>query len=68
MEKGDIVQITSETHHWFPCLIVVDEVKAWGIQGYALVPQDRGIPAAQAFIRLNSGEFEKVGQVAIGME
>lgn len=27
--EGDIVQITDTSHHWFPALLVVDEVRAW---------------------------------------
>lgn len=56
-EKGDVVQITNQEHHWFPCLIVVSESKDFGIQGYVTVPKK-----GDAFIRLNHDDFEVVGK------
>ncbi len=69
LEKNDIVQITDENHKWFPSLIVVSEVKSWGIQGYTHVPTNDDTPNAPAYIRLKEGEYEQVaGQVIIGTE
>ncbi|MCK9543756.1 MAG: hypothetical protein M0R03_17185 [Novosphingobium sp.] len=66
LEKGTIVQITNEQHHWFPCLIIVDEIKSWGIRGYITVPNnDREKTNGNAFIRLNNEEFEIVGKANI---
>ncbi len=67
---GDIIQITDESHAWFPCLLIIDEVKMWGVQAYALTPtkNDGSEKPAQYFNRLEFGEFEKVGVAVIGME
>ena len=63
LESGDIVQITDETHHWFPALIIVSEPKSWGIKGYALIPHSNkpGSQANTAYIRLEHGQFELCG-------
>jgi hypothetical protein len=62
---GDIVQITDESHHWYPCLIIVTEVKSWGIQGYITIPSNDNNPNGNAFIRLKDGEFEFCGCKAV---
>lgn len=59
---GDIVQITNSKHHWFPSLIIVDEVKGFGILGYMHIPDKSNSPA---YIRLNTEDFEYVGKAAI---
>lgn len=56
LKKDDIVQIVPE-HNWGGCLLVVDEVKSWGIQGYVEIPLK-----GQAYIRIKNGEFEVVGR------
>lgn len=53
---NDIVQVTNQENDWFPCLVVVSEIKAWGIQGYTSVPCQ-----GDAYIRLQAADYEKVG-------
>ncbi len=66
IEEADIVQITNPEHHWYPCLIVVNEVKSFGCQGYAVIPSNGQERAnGQAFIRLDSNDFEKVGRAIV---
>lgn len=60
VEEGDIVQITDETHEWFPSLIVVSEVKSFGVQGYVHIPMK-----GDAYIRLDKSKYERVGRAAI---
>jgi hypothetical protein len=60
---GDIVQIDPDRHHWAAALVVVTEVREWGVQGYVAVPQ-QGL----AFIRLPTGTFEHTGGRAIWMD
>jgi hypothetical protein len=62
---GDIVQVTNEAHHWFPCLIVVSEIKSFGIQGFAFMPCNDGSGTGEAYIRLNSSDFEPIGASCI---
>lgn len=67
IKEHDIVQITDETHPWFPALLVVTEVKAWGIVGFAYMPMDNlpGSYAGRIFDRLETGRFARVGRVVI---
>jgi hypothetical protein len=64
-EINDIVQITDEGHHWFPSLIVVSELKLFGIQGFAFIPANDCSPAGQAYIRISASQYEVVGKAAI---
>lgn len=63
VEVGSIVQVRPDVTHgregqWFQaCLVVVTEVKSWGVQGYV---QNAGQPG-QAFIRLTPDQFEDTG-------
>lgn len=64
-EKGDIVQITDENHHWFPALIIVSELKSFGIEGYTLVINYPDKPNGCAYIRLKHEQIELVGSAVI---
>lgn len=66
-KEDDIVQITDETHHWYPCLIIVSEPKSFGIQGYITMPFNVNEPNGAAFIRLKFDQVERVGRAAIGL-
>jgi hypothetical protein len=55
-EVGDIVQVIPGTSDWAPCLVVVSELKSFGIQGYTSIPFQ-----GDAYIRLNRGEYEFTG-------
>jgi len=61
--EGDIVQITNEEHHWYPCLVIVSEPKSWGIQGYVPIPIKEKV--APAYIRLEDKEITIVGKAVI---
>lgn len=65
MNPGDIVQIINEKHHWYPCLVIVSEVKSWGVQGYLTIPQDNSGNVANAYIRLTNEDILIVGKAAI---
>ena len=61
LRPGDIVQITNEAHHWFPCLIVVREPKSFGCMGYTVIPTNTDERNGAAYIRLNSADYEPIG-------
>lgn len=66
VQKGDIIQITDETHDWFPALLVVSEAKSFGCQAYAMVPvEGSNNIAGRAYIRLETNSYEKVGAAQI---
>jgi hypothetical protein len=57
MNVGDIVQVNPEKETFGGCMVVVTEIKAWGIQGYV---QNAGVNG-QAYIRLKTEDFEHTG-------
>ena len=64
--KGDVVQITDQEDAWFPCLIVVSELKSFGVQGYIVIPtNDKSEVNGQAYRRLRFEKIEWVGRVII---
>lgn len=66
-EPGDVVQITDDSHPWFPAILVVDEVKTWGVQACVLVPQSNVPPSScsEAWNRLRWGTFERIGTARV---
>ena len=57
----DIVQVDPSQDVFGGCMVVVTEIKSWGIQGYV---QSAGVPGQQ-YIRLKTGEFEPTGGRAV---
>lgn len=58
--KGSLIQVNEKIHDWFGCVMIVDEVKSWGVQAYLKIPC-RG----NAFLRLNWDEFVLLEDKAI---
>jgi hypothetical protein len=61
IEVGDIVQVDPSKEVFGGCLVVVSEVKNWGIQGYV---QSAGVEG-QAYVRLDFDSFETTGGKAV---
>jgi len=61
IREGDIVQVNPEREMFGGCMVVVTEVKPWGIQGYV---QNAG-QDGQAYIRLKHEDFEHTGGQAV---
>lgn len=61
IKEHDIVQVNPERETFGGCMVVVTEVKSWGIQGYV---QSAGVPGQQ-YIRLRTGDFEPTGGMAV---
>ena len=61
IEVGSIVQVEPSKEVFGGCMVVVTEIKTWGIQGYV---QSAGVEGQQ-YIRLNFGDFEPTGGKAI---
>ena len=64
VHPGDVIQITDPTDRWFPALLVVDTVRAWGCTADALVPRGDQ-PVGVMPYRVKAGSFEVIGQAAI---
>ena len=63
VESGSIIQANENAGDWCGCLLIVDEVKSWGVQAYMMVPKK-----GTAFIRLNNDEFDLVGKAVLVIE
>jgi len=61
MNVGDIVQVNPEVEVFGGCMVVVTELKSWGIQGYV---QSAGVPGQQ-YIRLKTEQIEPTGGKAV---
>ena len=61
LEIGDIVQLDpdkTENRMFAACLMVVSELKPWGVQGYVQALGENGEPGGQAYYRAKHGTFE----------
>jgi hypothetical protein len=67
MEVADIVQIIDKEHPWYPCLLIVSEVKSWGVQACVLIPKsnDGSEAPAEAYNRLSFEKIAKVGEAKV---
>ena len=61
IEVNDIVQVDPLFETFGGCMVVVTEVKDWGIQGYV---QSAGVEGQQ-YIRLRTEQFEPTGGKAV---
>lgn len=67
VEKGDILQVNPEAtkaRAWAGCLVVVTEVKSWGVQGFTRIPE-MPKPTGEAYIRIAWDELEDTGGKAV---
>mgnify|MGYP001612868222 FL=1 len=60
IEIGDIVQADPDKTEWGPSLVIITEIRSWGIQGYTHIPR-----GGDAFIRLKFCDFEPTGGKAV---
>jgi hypothetical protein len=61
IKVGDIVQVNPGVETFGGCMVVVTELKDWGVQGYV---QNAGV-SGQAYIRLKTNEFEPTSGKAV---
>jgi sporulation protein YlmC with PRC-barrel domain len=59
-EVGDIVQVDPMKAVFGACMVVVTEVKAWGIQGYVNIPMQ-----GDAYIRLEWDKIDYIGDAVL---
>lgn len=64
-QPHQVIQITDQTHPWFPALAIVREVKDWGVLAYVWIVNNTKEPNGRAYIRLKNEEFEVVGAAVI---
>ncbi len=61
---GDIVQITDERPGLVGALLLVEEVKGWGVQGFIhhVASFDE---STRIYLRLEHGRFERIGHAVL---
>jgi hypothetical protein len=67
ISRGDIIQITDEGHTWFGCLMIVSEVKEYGVIAYMDVPRhsDKADDRNGSFNIFYRSTYEKVGKAIL---
>lgn len=68
LQPGTIIQVTNPSHPWLGTLLVVSELKTYGVMAYVVVPRSNNgseFPAV-AYINLNAEDFEVCGFAKIG--
>lgn len=61
IQPGEIVQVAPHVRMFGACMVVVSEVKSWGVQGYV---QSAGV-AGQQYVRIKREDFERTGGMAV---
>lgn len=62
IKRGSIIQANESAKDWCGTVLIVDEVKSWGVQAFARIPMQ-----GNAYIRLQSDQFEVLGAEAVLM-
>ena len=66
IQVNDIVQIVDESHPWFPSLMIVSELKSWGVQCYCHIPKSNAKnDTVQAYNRLSFDKIKLVGRAVV---
>jgi len=62
IKRGSIIQANENAKDWCGTVLIVDEVKSWGVQAFVRIPMQ-----GDAYIRLRSDQFEVLGAEAVLM-
>lgn len=61
LKRGDIIQ-ANENSGWCGAVLVVSEVKDWGVQAYVTIPME-----GEAYVRLRHDQYDLTGGRAVLM-
>ena len=62
LKRGSIIQANENAGEWCGAVLIVDEVKPWGVQAFMHIPM-----SGDAYVRLRSEEYEALGGEAVLM-
>lgn len=64
---GSVVQLNemASDECYIGCLLIVTEIKPWGVQGFIPVPNERGKTAGHVFLRPKWQALEWVGTATL---
>lgn len=60
IKNGDVIQAIENTGDWCGCLLIVEEVKEWGVLAGLKVPMQ-----GTAYIRLKHDQYEYIGRAPL---
>lgn len=67
-EKNDVIQLQPEMSQWGALLCIVDDVRTWGVQCYALIPEKRGEVPSRMYLRVQHEGYVVVGPAYWALE
>lgn len=59
IKKGSIIQANENAGDWCGCVLIVSEIKEWGVQAFMHIPF-----TGDAFIRLRNDQYDALGAEA----
>ena len=62
LRRGSIIQANENAKDWCGTVLVVDEVKTWGVQAFVHIPWQ-----GDAYIRLTNEQFDNLHATAVLM-
>jgi hypothetical protein len=63
VQVNDVIHLDPAQSTWGPLLCIVSEVKSWGVQCYALVPEQRDKLPGCMYLRVEHGKYVYIGRV-----
>ena len=62
LKRGSIIQANENAEEWCGSVLIVDEVKPWGVQAFIHIPYQ-----GDAYIRLKENQYDSLGAEAVLM-
>ena len=62
LKRGSIIQANENAKAWCGTVLIVDEVKPWGVQAFVHIPNN-----GDAYVRLTPDQFDVLGGEAVLM-
>lgn len=62
LKRGSVIQANENAGAWCGTVLIVDEVKSWGVQAFVHIPMQ-----GDAYIRLTPDQYEVLGGEAVLM-
>lgn len=62
LKRGSVIQANENAGAWCGTVLIVDEVKSWGVQAFVHIPMQ-----GDAYIRLTPDQYEVLGCEAVLM-
>lgn len=60
VKVGSVIQANENSGEWCGCLLIVDEVKSWGVQAGMKIPYK-----GTAYMRLTNEQFDYIGEAVL---